>query len=132
MIKAKLVDETLYCERCGISFLWSREEQLAAEADVDSSLSKPEYCAGCRELLTTENRERGLVKWFNHKKRYGFIIRNEAPDLFVHKSALAPNTRLRPGDFVEFTCVDGERGESAQEVVLLMRELEIRESTDTS
>ncbi len=110
--KKSPTDETLYCERCGISFLWSSEEQvthpdaeLANElAAVQANVSpRPPLCPGCRKLLPQASRERGLVKWFNHRKRYGFLTRTGQPDLFVHRSEISPGARLHPGDLVEFT-----------------------------
>jgi len=119
MSKHQASDQTLYCERCGISFLWSSEEQLVAAEG--GRVTRPQHCPGCRELLPASDRERGLVKWFNHRKRYGFLTRAEMPDLFVHRSALSDTIRLRPGDLVEFSVTDGERGPAASEVILLIR-----------
>jgi len=118
-------DQILYCDRCGISFLWSKEEQDAAAQSADAqgvTLAKPKHCPGCRELLPAEDRERGIVSWFNYGKRYGFITRDEGDDLFVHRSEVPRRTRLRTGDLVEFTVQEGKRGEYAGDVVLLRRE----------
>ena len=31
---------------------------------------------------------KGIVKWFNAEKGYGFIQQEEGPDVFVHFSAI--------------------------------------------
>jgi CspA family cold shock protein len=107
-------DEIRYCERCGISFLWSQEEQKSAAPGAP-----PLYCPGCQVLLPTATRARGLVKWYNGRKRYGFIVRQDQPELFVHGSDVAEGARLQPGDLVEFSVATGARGPMAREVHIL-------------
>ncbi|GIK74622.1 MAG: hypothetical protein BroJett021_36100 [Chloroflexota bacterium] len=113
MAKADRHDETLYCARCGISFLWTIEEQKQPGA------SEPLYCHGCRQLMPAAGRERGLVKWFDRRKHYGFIVRAGQPELYVHRSAVQSRRLPRPGDLVEFGVETGERGQSAVDVVLI-------------
>jgi CspA family cold shock protein len=60
----------------------------------------------------------GTVKWFNNSKGYGFIGRNDGPDVFIHYSAiLADGYRsLSEGDSVEFEIIDGQKGPQAANV----------------
>ena len=65
-----------------------------------------------------ENREAGVVKWFNDKKGYGFIVRDQGGDVFVHYSAIAGEgfRSLKEGDRVEFTVIQDQKGLAASEV----------------
>ena len=60
----------------------------------------------------------GLIKWFSPSKGYGFITSSTGEDVFLHYSGLADGQerRLYPGDRVEYTQVDGEKGKKATEV----------------
>jgi CspA family cold shock protein len=62
---------------------------------------------------------KGKVKWFNAAKGYGFIGREDGPDLFVHFSAIQGEgyKRLNEGDEVEFEIVQGEKGPQAARVI---------------
>ncbi len=60
----------------------------------------------------------GTVKWFNNSKGFGFIGRDEGPDVFVHYSAIAGDgyRTLQEGDRVEFEVVQGPKGPQAANV----------------
>jgi CspA family cold shock protein len=62
--------------------------------------------------------EKGTVKWFNDAKGFGFITREQGPDVFVHHTAiLAEGFRsLSEGDVVEFEVVKGPKGLQAANV----------------
>ena len=54
----------------------------------------------------------GEVKWFNNAKGFGFIGRNDGPDVFCHYSAIQNDgyKSLKEGDSVAFDIVQGESG----------------------
>ena len=60
----------------------------------------------------------GSVKWFNAEKGYGFISREDGPDVFVHFSAIQGSgyRSLEEGQAVEFDVGPGRKGEEAQNV----------------
>lgn len=63
----------------------------------------------------------GKVKWFDGKKGYGFIEREDGDDVFVHFSAIQQDgfKNLEEGEEVEFEIVEGDRGLQAENVVTL-------------
>jgi CspA family cold shock protein len=63
----------------------------------------------------------GTVKWFNGSKGYGFITRNDGPDVFVHYSAIQAEgfRNLEEGDRVEFSVEQSAKGPQASNVVKL-------------
>jgi CspA family cold shock protein len=64
-------------------------------------------------------KEIGKVKWFNETKGYGFIGRENGPDVFVHFSAIQGNgfKTLQEGQQVEFEAGQGPKGLQALNVV---------------
>ena len=63
--------------------------------------------------------EKGVVKWFNGSKGFGFISREEGDDVFVHYTAIEDNggyRTLEEGDNVEFEIVEGPKGLQAKSV----------------
>jgi CspA family cold shock protein len=67
---------------------------------------------------------KGKVKWFNNAKGYGFIGREDGPDVFVHYSSIQLDgyKSLKEGDEVEFDIVQGEKGPQADGVTRLHAE----------
>ena len=64
---------------------------------------------------------KGQVKWFNEKKGYGFISRDDGNDVFVHFSAIKKDgfKVLYEGDQVEFEVTEGPKGLQATDVVVI-------------
>lgn len=61
----------------------------------------------------------GTVKFFNEAKGFGFITREEGPDVFVHYSAIQGGgfKTLAEGQQVDFTVTQGQKGPQAENVV---------------
>jgi CspA family cold shock protein len=66
-------------------------------------------------------RETGTVKWFNASKGYGFIIREQGSDVFVHYSAIKGSgyRSLEEGQNVELTVTEGAKGPQAEDVTII-------------
>jgi cold shock protein len=66
-------------------------------------------------------RIKGIVKWFNPQKGFGFLGRENGPDVFVHYSAIIADgyKNLNEGDNVEFEIVQGQKGPQAANVTKL-------------
>jgi cold shock protein len=64
------------------------------------------------------NTAQGRVKWFNDAKGYGFIAREDGPDVFVHYSAISGDgfRSLAEGQTVSFEITEGPKGLQAQNV----------------
>lgn len=64
---------------------------------------------------------RGIVKWFNNEKGYGFIEYTEKEDIFVHYSAIKQEgyKTLEEGQLVEFKLLETGKGLQALDVVVV-------------
>lgn len=62
--------------------------------------------------------EKGVVKWFNGSKGYGFIRRENGEDVFVHYTSIEGDgyRMLDEGDTVEFEVAEGPKGLQATNV----------------
>jgi CspA family cold shock protein len=61
---------------------------------------------------------KGVVKWFNEKKGYGFLSQEDGDDVFVHYTSIGGDgfKTLKEGDAVEFEVQEGPKGPQAVNV----------------
>ena len=64
------------------------------------------------------DRQIGTVKWFNDAKGFGFISRENGPDVFVHFRAITGSgfRTLQEGQRVSFEVTEGQKGPQAENV----------------
>ena len=107
-------------------------DDIWAEYDKDNSgeLDKEETKAFVKKTLcdmddgndggefSEEDFEEGAVKWFNTKKGYGFITRDQGDDIFVHFRNIKGQGRrsLTDGERVTFVVTEGDKGLQADHV----------------
>ncbi|MFI3251777.1 MAG: cold shock domain-containing protein [bacterium] len=60
----------------------------------------------------------GKVKWFNNEKGYGFILKEDLEDIFVHYTAIMDQgfKTLEEGQEVQFELIKGDKGLQAGKV----------------
>jgi len=64
---------------------------------------------------------KGIVKWFNNEKGYGFIQYTDEEDIFVHYSAINQDgyKTLAEGQLVEFQLIETSKGLQALNVTTI-------------
>ena len=61
---------------------------------------------------------KGVVRWFNNAKGYGFLGHEGGPDVFVHYSSIQKDgyKSLKEGEQVAFDIIQGMKGPQADQV----------------
>jgi len=86
---------------------------------LGGDVQKPARTAGTVvEEDVEDGRERGVVKWFNVKKGFGFITWDSGEDVFVHFRSIRGqgHRSLAEGQRVKFSVVRGDKGPQAEDV----------------
>jgi cold shock protein len=75
--------------------------------------------AGHMPLVAGATREHGTVKWFNVTKGFGFIVKDDEEEIFVHFRSIRGEGRrgLRDGQSVSFVVAQSDKGPQAEDVV---------------
>ena len=68
-----------------------------------------------------DDREGGVVKWFNVTKGFGFITRDQGDDVFVHFRSIrgTGHRSLTEGQRVKFEVVESDKGLQAEDVSIV-------------
>ena len=105
-VPAEAVVATWTCARDGEKVTCTCE---GSEADCKSTVATPSKVKGA---------ELGQVKWFNDSKGFGFISRENGPDIFVHFSEINADgfRSLDAGQCVSFEVKQGPKGPQASNV----------------
>lgn len=108
--------------------LWS---QWASLPSLATALSVAVVIGCTLGLLTrwplthwVDQREQGVVKWFNGTKGFGFITRSNDEDVFVHFRSIRGrgHRTLHEGQQVRFSVVISEKGLQAEDVSVLRQD----------
>lgn len=95
----------------------------AATAILVGSMAAPSRAANEESIPSSESddidREMGTVKWFNVSKGFGFIVREDGEEIFVHFRSIRGEGRrsLRDGQSVSFVVSQSDKGPQAEDVV---------------
>ena len=71
-----------------------------------------------RDMGEGAPREQGTVKWFNVSKGFGFIVKDDGEEIFVHFRSIRGEgrQRLRDGQRVSFVVASSSKGPQAEDV----------------
>ena len=65
--------------------------------------------------------KKGIVKWFNAEKGFGFITTEEGKDVFAHFTQIKMDgfKSLEEGQKVQFDITEGQKGPQAENIMSL-------------
>jgi CspA family cold shock protein len=111
------------CDNCDKQFVFTVEEQR--RLDKLGLEVEPTLCPDCGEDKQLEplesGEQRGVVKWYEPRKRYGFITMRSGDDIFFHRNAIAEGEEddFSEGAKVTFNVTESDKGPEAAEVKLM-------------
>jgi CspA family cold shock protein len=106
------------CEKCGKEFVFTVEAQRRLD-EAGLEVVPPAECPRCRsEEEITPGPHKGVVKWYDPEKGYGFIVHSPGSDLFFHRTGLAEGETplFEDGTPVTYVVEETDKGPQAVEV----------------
>ena len=100
----------------------TQEEMVEPHEEIlnsqDEEMEPQEESVETQNEMKETHEEKGTVKWFDSRKRYGFIERDNGGDIFVHANGMADQYAhaLEDGERVRFIVGQGPKGPAAEEV----------------
>ncbi|RDE19920.1 cold shock domain-containing protein [Motiliproteus coralliicola] len=97
----------------------------SASGTSGSAQSSSSRVNGGAEVISAseanDDREGGVVKWFNVTKGFGFITRDQGDDVFVHFRSIrgTGHRSLSEGQRVKFEVVQSDKGLQAEDVSVI-------------
>jgi CspA family cold shock protein len=90
---------------------------LLIESDAEDSV-RSETASTASNTDVDDDRETGRVKWFNRTKGFGFIVRDDGGEIFVHHRNIDGSGRrsLKDGELVRFKVAQHDKGLQAEHV----------------
>lgn len=97
----------------GDSYAPSREREPQREREREQEIVGPETI----QIDPMTGKYIGLVKWYNDKKGYGFIVRGAGEEIFFHKSATVGEVEgYEEGQWVLYDVETRQKGPEATDV----------------
>ncbi len=112
--------DSVVCQRCGRGFIATvNYRDFLARRGVQVVV--PVLCTTCFLRTGPQPKQQGEVKWFNPRKRYGFIVTDEGEDVFLHQRQILDGKcdRLHQGQAVLFHLHHSPKGPEALNVELI-------------
>jgi CspA family cold shock protein len=122
----QLPSPLLFAAFCAATVITALLPTGGAASSADAQPATPAQQAPTRPKTSTRaaaagDREQGEVKWFNVSKGFGFIVKDDGEEIFVHFRSIRGEGRrsLRDGQRVSFVVTQSEKGPQAEDVEAL-------------
>jgi superfamily II DNA/RNA helicase len=111
-----------------VSFVAGDQERdarrMQRDLDLGVEVTKPDVgglAVPAPDVVPVSRNPRGVVKWFDARRGFGFIERHDGTELFVHQSAIEADSfrAFEVGRHVEFFVASGRKGDEARQVRVL-------------
>jgi CspA family cold shock protein len=112
--------QVVTCQRCGIGFIMT-PNHAAFLARCGVNVVEPVQCLTCYWKAGPLPKQQGKIKWFNTRKRYGFIVDTKDREIFFHQDQFIGENeaKLQDGQPTRFHVGYSVKGPKALNVELV-------------